>query len=82
LENFHKELTVRLAKFGITLHDGKTKVLRSGRATATQLARTQAKEKMLVFTFLGFLHVWGLARNRKTGHEFWRIKRRTCPLLE
>lgn len=77
-EAFHKELSIRLTKFGITLHDGKTKILKSGRVTAAQLARKQ--EKMPVFTFLGFLHVWGLSRNRKTGQEFWRIKRRTCPI--
>ena len=31
------------------------------------------------FTFLRFLHVWGIAVNMKTGERFWRVKRRTCP---
>ncbi len=77
-EVFRKDLATRLEKFGVTLHEGKTKVLKSGRAAAEQAARK--KEKMPVFTFLGFIHVWGLARNRKTGKQFWRVQRRTCPI--
>ena len=28
----------------------------------------------------GFLHVWGMSVNGKTGKRFWRVKRRTCPV--
>ena len=70
-------LRQRLALFDMQLHEGKTRVLLNGRAAAKASASGGAK--MEGFTFLGFRHVWGLSRNRKTGKMFWRIKLRTCP---
>lgn len=75
---FHKRLVERLKSFGISVHEGKTKVLGCGRKEATR--RAESDQKMPVFTFLGFLHVWGKSKSRKTGKRFWRVKRRTCPL--
>ena len=70
-------LRKRLELFGMQLHEGKTRVLLNGPAAAKASASGGAKVEG--FTFLGFLHVWGVSRNRKTGKMFWRIKLRTCP---
>lgn len=70
-------LRQRLALFGMQLHEGKTRVLLNGRAAAE--ASTLGGAKVAGFTFLGFQHIWGRSRNRKTGKMFWRIKLRTCP---
>lgn len=70
-------LKERLSAFGMELHDGKTRVLLNGRAAAK--AQASNGLKLEGFTFLGFLHVWGQSRNRKTGKIFWRVKLRTCP---
>ena len=70
-------LRKRLELFGMQLHEGKTRVLLNGRAAAKASALGGAKVEG--FTFLGFLHVWGVSRNRKEDKMFWRIKLRTCP---
>ena len=77
-ERFKKQLVERLNEYGIKLHEGKTAVLASGRREAEQHER--AGLRMPTFAFLGFLHVWGISVNRKTGKRFWRVKRRTCPI--
>ena len=77
-ESFLKVLTDRFTKSGITLHEGKTKILLSGQVNAARMKKLN--RKMPAFTFLGFLHVWGQAMNRKTCKTFWRIKRRTDPV--
>ena len=71
------ELANRLQAYGLELHADKTKVLESGRRSAQLFA--EQGNRMPTFTFLGFLHVWGKSRIRRTGKIFWRIKRRTCP---
>jgi RNA-directed DNA polymerase len=76
-EQFRVLLEKRLAEYGISLNEAKTKVLISGQREAARCKRL--KLQMPTFTFLGFLHVWGISVNRKTGKEFWRVKRRTCP---
>ena len=76
-ERFKKQLEERLIEYGIKLHEGKTAVLPSGRREAERHER--AGLRMPTFTFLGFLHVWGISVNGKTGKRFWRVKRRTCP---
>ncbi len=75
---FRIELAQRLNSFGISLNDAKTKALVCGPQVASQYERKGLK--MPHFTFLGFLHVWGKAWNRKRGISFWRVKRRTCPM--
>lgn len=76
-ERFRVLLEKRLAKFGISLNEAKTKVLISGQRAAARCKLSG--QPMPTFTFLGFLHVWGTSVNRKTGKEFWRVKRHTCP---
>lgn len=76
-ERFRTELVRRLEGFGISINDSKTKVLASGKYEATKHERRGAK--MPSFTFLGFLIVWGISMNSKTGKKFWRVKTRSCP---
>ena len=77
-EKFLLALRKRLEKYGIRLHEGKTKVIPSGAKEATR--RAGRGDDMPSFTFLGFVHAWGRSWNRKLGFEFWRIRRRTCPV--
>lgn len=77
-ESFRSVLESRLNQFGISLNAGKTKAIVNGQGAATDLAKRG--ERVPTFTFLGFLHVWGKSWNRKLGIEFWRVKRRTCPI--
>ena len=76
-QRLHGLLSARLTSFGMTLHEGKTRVILNGRAAA--YASTGGGPEVPGFSFLGFLHVWGLSRGRASGKMFWRIKRRTCP---
>jgi group II intron reverse transcriptase/maturase len=76
-QRLHDALSERVRSFGMSLHGGKTRVIPNGPLTA-KLAAIRG-ERVPGFTFLGFLHVWGKSRNRKTGKEFWRVKLRTCP---
>lgn len=77
-ERFHRQLAERLARFGLSLHKDKTQVLPSGRREAIRFCRQG--RRLPGFTFLGFLHVWGISWNRNRGVRFWRVKRRTCPI--
>ena len=76
-EEFRKQLEARLESFGISLHPAKTKALVCGQNQAAQCERRGVR--MPSFTFLGFLHVWGISVRRKDGKRFWRVKRHTCP---
>jgi hypothetical protein len=77
-EQFRDQLENRLAEFGISINESKTKALICGQNAAEKCKRLGTE--MPSFTFLGFLHVWGISVNRKTGKEFFRVKRRTCPI--
>jgi RNA-directed DNA polymerase len=76
-QRLYDALSERICTFGMSLHEGKTRVIPNGQLAAKRAA--MCEERLPGFTFLGFLHVWGKSRNRKTGKEFWRIKLRTCP---
>jgi len=76
-ERFRGQLQERFTQYGIRLNEEKTIVIPSGAIEAEK--RERAGLRMPSFTFLGFLHVWGISVNRKTGNRFWRVKRRTCP---
>lgn len=76
-ERFRNRLTERLREWGLSLNEEKTRTIACGKKQAEKQARHDCK--MPSFTFLGFLHVWGRSRNSRTGAQFWRIKRRTCP---
>ncbi|MFN7835837.1 MAG: reverse transcriptase domain-containing protein [Burkholderiaceae bacterium] len=73
----HDELAKRVRSYGMSLHDGKTRVIPNGQIAAKHASVRGTR--LPAFTFLGFLHVWGKSRNRRTGKEFWRVKLRTCP---
>jgi group II intron reverse transcriptase/maturase len=76
-EDFRLQLVARLAVFGISINEAKTRALLNGKWQALRCERLG--RRMPTFTFLGFLHVWGVSWNRK-GQRFWRVKRRTCPV--
>ncbi len=62
----------------MALHEGKTRVILNGGYAAA--VSSNGGPEVPGFTFLGFLHVWGKSRSRKSGKVFWRVKRRTCPV--
>jgi RNA-directed DNA polymerase len=76
-KRFKEQLVTRLNEYGIKLNEAKTAVLPSGSREAER--HHSLGLQMPSFTFLGFLHVWGISVNRETGTRFWRVKRRTCP---
>ena len=76
-ERFRTILQERLRSSGLELNEDKTHVIPSGRFQAG--VHRRLKKRMPEFTFLGFLHIWGVSVNRTTGKTFNRIKRRTCP---
>ena len=72
VDRFLEELKVRLAKFGLTLNEEKTRVLQFGRFAA-QVRAKQGLAKPQTFDFLGFTHICG--RNRSNG--WFQLKRLT-----
>ncbi len=76
-ESFRDRLEQRLREFDIKLHPGKTIVLPTGQKAA--VAFDKQGKRIPGFTFLGFLHLRGRAKNRTSFKWFWRVKRRTCP---
>ena len=76
-EQLKLKLGKRFGVFGLELHETKTSVLENGGKVAINLSILG--KKLPVFSFLGFIHVWGKALNRSTNKMFWRIKRKTCP---
>ncbi len=55
-------LRLRLAKFGLELHPGKTRLIEFGRYAAVNRA-ARGKGKPETFDFLGFTHICGVTRN-------------------
>lgn len=76
-ERFRKQLVRHLNEYGIQIHEEKTVTMLSGKHEAER--HDKLGIRMPTFTFLGFLHVWGISVNNKSGARFWRVKRRTCP---
>ncbi len=74
---FHERLIARLETFGLTVNEAKTRIIPCGSRIAREYANTG--KEMPTFSFLGFLHVWGLSKNRKRNELFWRMKRQTDP---
>lgn len=67
---FMRVLPLRLAKFGLTLNQTKTRLLRFGKQAAWQAIKSG--DKLPTFDFLGFTHYWGRSRTGKV-----RLKRKT-----
>ena len=63
-------LSKRMAKYGLTLHPDKTRLVPFGRP---DMGRPPRDRRPGTYDFLGFTHYWGLSRK---GH--WVIKRRTA----
>jgi hypothetical protein len=62
---FREALRTRMAKFGLTLNEEKTRVLEFGRFAATRRAR-RGERRPGTFDFLGFTHVCSVTRaNRR-----------------
>ena len=68
-------LPKRCAKYGLTLHPDKTRVLRFTRPLYPKEVRRlqQPEEQSETFEFLGFTHYWG--RSRK---GYWVVRRKTA----
>jgi group II intron reverse transcriptase/maturase len=60
-------LSKRFAKYGLTLHPGKTRMIPFGRPLHT------ARESPKGFSFLGFMHYWGRSLRGN-----WIVKRKTA----
>ncbi len=64
-ERFWAELQERMAKFGLELHAGKTRLIEFGRFAA-QNRKQRGKGKPQTFTFLGFTHYCGTRKSNGT----------------
>jgi hypothetical protein len=60
-QRFMEELRVRLARFALTLHPEKTRLIEFGRAAAERRGR-RGLGKPETFNFLGFTHICGKSR--------------------
>ncbi|MEX2578391.1 MAG: reverse transcriptase domain-containing protein [Verrucomicrobiales bacterium] len=67
-----EELRERMAKFGLKLHDGKTRLIEFGRYAATNRKR-RGEGKPETFDFLGFTHMCSRTRT----HGYFTIHRMT-----
>ena len=70
---FTQALHIRLAQFGLTLHDAKTRLLEFGRHAASRRAQ-RGEPRPETFDFLGFTHVCG--KTRKNGR--FQVQRLTA----
>jgi group II intron reverse transcriptase/maturase len=70
-EHFHEALKVRMARFALSLHPTKTRLIEFGRFAARDRGR-RGEGKPETFDFLGFTHICSQARNGK-----FAIRRRT-----
>lgn len=66
-ERFYKVLPKRLEKYGLTLHEGKSSMIRSGSKAAEEA--DEKGERLPTYKFLGFVCYWAKSRN-----GWWRIR--------
>lgn len=66
-DRLYQVLPKRLEKFGLTLHEDKSSMFRSGSKAAEEA--DQREERLPVYKFLGFVCYWGKGRNGR-----WRLK--------
>jgi RNA-directed DNA polymerase len=71
-EQFRRELSDRMAKFGLALHDEKTRLIEFGRFAAERRQK-RGLGKPETFDFLGFTHICATTRKDKR----FTIKRKT-----
>jgi RNA-directed DNA polymerase len=78
-ELFRQELSERLQKFALRLHEDKTRLLEFGRRAAQQ-RKQRGERRPETFNFLGFTHICGVSRKgkfqvvRKTMHKRMKAK--------
>ncbi len=65
---FFEVLPKRLEKYGLAMHQGKSRLIRSGQNVAAREHRHGSR--LPTYQFLGFTVYWGKARNGK----WWRMK--------
>lgn len=65
---FYKTLPKRLNKYGLSIHEGKSQIIKSGRDQAAKAAARG--EKLKSYNFLGFTCYWGKSWKGK----IWRLK--------
>lgn len=65
------DLKERMAKFGLTLHEEKTRLIEFGRLSANDLQR-RGEKRLSTFAFLGFIHYCGWGREGR-----FVVKRKT-----
>ncbi len=73
-ERFLADLKGRLAKFALSLHPEKTRLVEFGKFAAERRAR-RGEGKPETFDFLGFTHICGKKANGK-GFQLWRKTKR------
>lgn len=66
-------LPKRFAKYGLTLHPEKTRLLEFRRPTRRNDSHGDGQPRPRGFEFLGFTHFWGLSRRRN-----WVVRRKTA----
>jgi len=67
-------LPKRFAKFGLTLHPEKTRLVRFVRPRPAASREAATDEEPGTFDLLGFTHYWGRSRR-----GYWVVKRKTAP---
>lgn len=60
---FHAELQTRMGKFGLELHDDKTRLIEFGRFAAEK-RKSRGEKKPYTFDFLGFTHICSKCRKK------------------
>jgi group II intron reverse transcriptase/maturase len=64
-ERFQRELQARFAKFSLSFHPEKTRLIRFGRFACRDCKRFDGRRKPETFNFLGFTHYCGINRKGK-----------------
>jgi RNA-directed DNA polymerase len=74
-QRFLADLRERFAKFGLDLHEGKTRLIESGRHAARR-RKARGLGKPETFDFLGFTHICGKTRDGRFGLRRVTISKR------
>ena len=69
---FHAEVGTRMGKFGLKLHDDKTRLIEFGRFAAAN-RKSRGEKKPRTFDFLGFTHICSTCRKK----ERFKLLRKT-----
>jgi len=67
VERFYRVLPKRLNKYGLSMHEKKSQLIRSGHVAAIRAYKEN--KRLPTYKFLGFVCYWGKARS-----GYWRLK--------